>query len=111
MCDFTDGIMYVMFAMYVLSARSVCNVCMLISVTWSRSSVTRTHIQCIAFSPCADGSDECKTCDELLALCKWIVYSSRFEQLQQMQTCHSTENNLDCVCARAARVLLLAGPA
>ena len=65
-CDFIDGIMYVMFAMYVLSVRSVCNVCMFISVMWSRSSVTRTHIQCIAFSPCADGSDECKTCDELL---------------------------------------------
>ena len=33
---------------------------------WSRSSVTRTRMQCIAFSLRAEGSDELKTCDELL---------------------------------------------
>ena len=74
--------------------------------------MTRTRIQCIAFSPCADGSEECKTCDELLVLCKAIVCSRRFEQLRQMQTWQSTENNSDCVCVWAcARVLLLAGSA
>ena len=74
--------------------------------------MTRTRIQCIALSPCADGSEECKTCDELLVLCKAIVCSRRFEQLRQMQTWHSTENNSDCVCVWAcARVLLLAGSA
>ena len=28
--------------------------------------MTRTHMQCTAFSPRAEGSDELKTCDELL---------------------------------------------
>ena len=33
---------------------------------WIRSSVTQTHMHCTACSPRAEGSDELKTCDELL---------------------------------------------
>ena len=33
---------------------------------WIRSSVTQTHMHCTACSPRAEGSDELKTCDEML---------------------------------------------
>ena len=33
---------------------------------WIRSSVTQTHMHCTACSPRAEGSDELKTCDEMM---------------------------------------------
>ena len=33
---------------------------------WIRTSVTQTHMHCTACSPRAEGSDELKTCDEML---------------------------------------------
>ena len=33
---------------------------------WIRSSVTQTHMHCTACGPRAEGSDELKTCDEMM---------------------------------------------
>ena len=72
--------------------------------------MTRTRIQCIAFSPCADGSEECKTCDELLVLCKAIAA----EDSSSSDRCRPDirRKTIQIVCVWAcARVLLLAGSA
>ena len=69
---------------------------------WIRTSATQTHMHCTACSPRAEGSDELKTCDEML----FQVDSARVLLLAG-SACHADDCMMIACCADSMHAVIV----